>query len=117
MLTLSALMPPLSPLGEFEVVVLLAVLHNGSEAYGSTIRQAIEARTGRPVSRGAVYVTLDRLEDKGLLRSSLGEALAERGGRPRRYHRLTPRGLKALRSSLDRLTRMRVGLEPLLEKP
>jgi DNA-binding PadR family transcriptional regulator len=108
-------MSALSSLGEFEVIVLLAVLHASDQAYGSTIREAIEARTGRPVSRGAVYVTLDRLESKGLLRSSLGDTMAERGGRPRRYYRTTARGLRAVRASLDRLTRMRIGLEPLLE--
>ena len=75
-----------APLGEFEVVVLMAALHLGreAEAFGSAIRDEIERRTGRAVARGAVYITLDRLEDKGLLASDFGEATAKRGGRQKR---------------------------------
>lgn len=108
-------------LGEFEIMVLLAVLHLSSGdagpadvAYGSTIVREITARTGRDVSRGAVYVTLDRLEVKRLLTSRAGDAPPERGGRPRRVYRVTAAGLKATRHSLSVLARMQAGLEPVI---
>lgn len=103
-------------LGEFEVVVLMAVLHVGDEAFGSAIRDELEARSGRPASRGAVYITLDRLEEKGLLRSALKDATSARGLRPRRYFALTPDGTAALRSSLKLVARMHKGLEGALGK-
>lgn len=103
-----------APLGEFEVVVLMAVLHLEGAAWGSAIRDEIERRSGRPVSRGSVYVTLDRLEDKGLLASRQQAASAARAGRPRRLFAVTPRGLEAVRGSLAQLARMSAGLEPLL---
>ncbi len=90
-------------LGEFEVVVLLAILRLGADAYGTTVRDEIERRTGRAVSRGAVYITCERLEEKGLLKSAVGEPLPERGGRPRRFYRVSARGMKSLRSSLGML--------------
>ena len=99
------------PLGEFELIVLLAVLQLGEQAYGVPVREEILRRTGRDVARGAVYVTLDRLSRKGYLRSRLGEATAERGGRPKRYFEMTARGSRALRESLAALERMREGLE------
>jgi PadR family transcriptional regulator, regulatory protein PadR len=98
------------PLGEFELVVLLAVLQRDGEAYGVPVRDEIVQRTGRDVARGAVYVTLDRLSRKGYLRSRLADATAERGGRPKRYFELTARGSRALRESLSALERMRQGL-------
>lgn len=103
-----------APLGEFEVVVLMAAMHLGRDAFGSSIREEIERRTGRAVSRGAVYITLDRLEDKGLLASEAGEASAKRGGRPKRLFRVTPAGIKAVKHSLSLLARMHKGLEPIL---
>jgi DNA-binding PadR family transcriptional regulator len=106
-------MPP-APLGEFEVVVLLAVLHLRDDAYGSSIRDDIEGRAGRPVSRGAVYITLDRLEQKGLLTSKLGGATPGRGGRPKRLFRVTAAGVKAIKQSVASLVRMHRGLEPIL---
>lgn len=102
------------PLGEFESVVLMAVLHLGAGAYGSAIRDEIERRTQRPVSRGAVYVTLERLEEKGLAASKLGGANEARGGRPKRLFRVTPGGVRALKYSIATLARMHDGLEPLL---
>ena len=99
-------------LGEFEVVVLMAVLHLGEEAYPPAVRAVIEARTGRAAARGAVYVTLDRLEAKRLLTSRLLEAGA--GGRPRRYYRASARGLQALRRAVAGMERMRQGLEAVL---
>lgn len=98
------------------MLVLMAVLHLGEDGYAPAVRTAIEARTRRPVSRGAVYVTLDRLDAKRLLTSRL--AGAERGdgaGRPRRYYRVSARGLAALRRALAAVAQMRAGLEPLLE--
>jgi DNA-binding PadR family transcriptional regulator len=103
-----------APLGEFEVVVLMAALHLDGEGNGPAILSAIETRTGRRVSRGSVYITLDRLEDKGLLVSRLGEPSAARGGRPRRLFRVTAAGVKAVKHSLATLARMHKGLEPLL---
>jgi len=102
-------------LGEFEVVILLAVLRTGPGAYGSGIRDEIERRAGEAPARGAVYVTLDRLERKGYLRSSVGDAADDRGGRPRRYYRVSARGMAMLRKSLAVVTRMREGLESVLE--
>jgi PadR family transcriptional regulator, regulatory protein PadR len=107
-------MPSFAILGEFEAVVLMAVLHLGDDAYGSAIRDEIERRTGRPAARGAVYVTLDRLEGKGLLASKTGEASDSRGGRPKRVFRATPWGVASLKRALAMVTRMHRGLEPLL---
>jgi DNA-binding PadR family transcriptional regulator len=93
-------------LGEFEQLVLLAVLSLGDAAYAVPVRREIQRATQRTVTRGAVYITLDRLEQKGLLTSVLGESLPERGGRARRYYRATPVALAALRrhrASLDRM--------------
>jgi PadR family transcriptional regulator, regulatory protein PadR len=101
-------------LGEFEVVVLLAVLHLGDAAFGSAIRDEIERRSRRRVSRGAVYITLDRLEDKGLLASRLADASDRRGGRPKRFFSVTAAGLKAVKHSIRMLARMQKGLEPLI---
>lgn len=106
-----------APLGEFEVLILLAVLRLGADAYPPAVRADIERRTGRPLSRGAVYVTLDRLTAKGLLGSRLLEPADVKPGRPRRYYRLTPRGLNGLRRALAAVDGMRSGLEALLEKP
>ncbi len=103
-----------APLGEFEVVVLMAALHLGGDAFSSAIRDEIEARTGRTVARGAVYITLDRLEDKGLLASKLGESTVRRGGRPKRLFRVTASGVKAVKHSVSVFARMHKGLEPLL---
>ncbi len=106
-----------SPLGEFEVLVLMSVLHLADGAYPPAVRAAIETRTGRPVSRGAVYVTLDRLEGKRLLTSRLADADRTGSGRPRRFYRASARGLTALRRALSAVARMRVGIEPLLDEP
>ena len=107
-------MPSVAVLGEFEAVVLMGVLHLEDLAYGSAIRDEIERRAGRPVSRGAVYITLERLEEKGLLASRMEEGPAVRGGRPRRLFRATPAGIKALKRAVALVTRMHRGLEPIL---
>lgn len=84
-------------LGEFEVLVMFAVLVlERSGAYGVTIREEIEARTGRRVSTGAVYTALDRLSERGYVRSEVGEPTAERGGRRKRFYQLEPAGTAAL---------------------
>jgi PadR family transcriptional regulator PadR len=103
-----------APLGEFEVTVLMAVLHLSDAAAGTMVRNEIARRTGRAVARGAVYVTLDRLETKGLLTSRLDKATPERGGHPRRFFKVTELGLKRVRQALTMVERMRAGLEPLL---
>jgi DNA-binding PadR family transcriptional regulator len=101
------------PLGEFEVLILLAVLRLADDAYPPSVRTEIETRARRSVQRGAVYVTLDRLESKGLLTSRVAEG--DGGlGRPRRIYRVTPRGLRAVRRALSAVERMRVGLDPVL---
>ena len=95
-------------LGEFEHLVLLAVLRLSEEAYAVPIRETIATHSGRSVARGALYTTLDRLEQKRLLRSTMGDALPERGGRPRRYYTVTPAGLasiRAARAAIDNLSR------------
>jgi PadR family transcriptional regulator len=98
-------------LGEFEQVVLLAILRLEGDAYAPAILEEIEARTGRPSSRGSIYVTLDRLESKGMLESSQSAGPAERGGRPRRYYALTADGITALRESRDALRSLWQGVE------
>ena len=83
-------------LGEFEELVLLAVGGLGEEAYAVPIQQEIEQRASRPATMGAVYAALDRLEGKACLRSWLGEPTSERGGRKKRYYRVTGAGRAAL---------------------
>jgi DNA-binding PadR family transcriptional regulator len=93
-------------LGEFEQIVLLAVARSEDEAYGMGIRREIEARSGRPVTIGAVYATLDRLTAKGLLQAR-DESTA---GRARRFFAITPAGIDALEASRDLQARMWSGL-------
>ncbi|HEY7566059.1 MAG TPA: PadR family transcriptional regulator [Gemmatimonadaceae bacterium] len=101
-------------LGDFEQLVLLAILQLRGDAYGVPIVDEIERRTGRTVSRAAVYVTLRRLEEKGLVSSWLSESTPERGGKPRRCVRVEPRGLELLRESREAVNRMWRGLGPRL---
>ena len=86
-------------LGEFEYLMLTAAARLGDEAYGAAIRQEIEDATGSPCSIGALYTTLDRLEDKGLLKSWLSNPTPERGGRSKRHYRLESSGERALRDA------------------
>lgn len=99
-------------LGEFEQLVLLAVLRLDDAAYAVPIRREIQARTRRLPARGAVYITLDRLEEKGYLESRLADPTKERSGRPRRYYRVRPAGVRALEHSWAALRLMWEGLEP-----
>lgn len=101
-------------IGEFEKLVLLAILRLREQAYGAAVLDELERRTGRSVSDGAVYVALRRLEEKGLVESRAGEARAERGGRPRKYFTVQPDGLKALRESRAAWDALAKGLDELL---
>jgi PadR family transcriptional regulator PadR len=97
-------------IGEFEQLVLLAVLRLGQNAHGAIIREEIIDRTGRSVSRGAVYAGLDRLEEKGFLKSWLGAATAERGGRAKRHYEMTANGELALSTAFHAVKRMAQGV-------
>jgi PadR family transcriptional regulator, regulatory protein PadR len=100
-------------LGEFEQMVLLAILQLGDDVYGVPIVDEIERRTGRSVSRAAVYVTLRRLEKKGLLESWMGEPIDERGGKARRMVRVRPEGRRLVLESRQAMDAMWEGLGPL----
>jgi DNA-binding PadR family transcriptional regulator len=99
-------------LGEFEQMVLLAILHVEGEAYGVPIVEEIERRTGRTVSRAAVYVTLRRLEKRGLVTSWMGEPTGERGGKARRCVRVEREGVELLRESRRAMESMWDDLDP-----
>ncbi len=98
-------------LGEFELVVLIAVARHGSDAYGMTVYDEIRETTGREVSVPAVYVTLTRLEQKKYVSSRKGTPTSDRGGRPKKMYRLRPRGVRALEQSRDMLDRLWDGVE------
>jgi DNA-binding PadR family transcriptional regulator len=102
-------------LGEFEHIVLLAILRLDGDAYAIPIREEIEARTGRSVARGALYTALERLEAKRCVRSRMGDPLPERGGRSRRYFTVTAAGMASIRASRRSLLRLWQGLEERLE--
>jgi PadR family transcriptional regulator, regulatory protein PadR len=97
-------------LGSLEHLVLLALVRLGDNAYGMTVRREIEERTGRGLSIGAIYATLERLEAKGYVRSEIGEPTAERGGRGKRIFRLEARGEAALFASQQALRSMTAGI-------
>jgi DNA-binding PadR family transcriptional regulator len=98
-------------LGEFEQIILLAILRLAGDAYGVSIRSEIEKCTGRVPAPGAVYTTLDRLEEKGLVRSRTGDPTPERGGRSKRYFTVSASGLKALTQAQRSYQRLLEGLE------
>ena len=98
-------------LGEFEQLVLLALVRVGDEAYGVPVHEELASRARRTVSLAAVYKTLERLEAKGYVSSRIGEPTAERGGRRRKYFALEAPGRQALRESLATLRRMTAGIE------
>jgi DNA-binding PadR family transcriptional regulator len=101
-------------LGSFELMVLLAIIHLGDAAYGVTIAREIEARTRRDVVRRSVYAALDRLQDKGYVRSRLGAPTPERGGRAKRYFQATAHGSREARSTQQALSTLWLG-PPALE--
>jgi DNA-binding PadR family transcriptional regulator len=105
---------PREALGQFEELVLLAVLHLGNGTYGVPIIREIEERTGRDVAPAAVYVALQRLEKKGVIATTLASPGGSRG-KPRRHVSLEPEAVDLLRASHRTMTRMWAGLEPLLE--
>ena len=96
-------------LGEFEIYVMLALAHLGPEAYGITIRQEITRRTGREIAIGAVYATLSRLGDKGLVRYELSEPQPVQGGRARKHFTLTAAGERSLAHATRMFARMMQG--------
>ena len=102
-------------LGEFEQMVLLSIVRLEDAAYGLAIRNELRDVAGRMPSSGSLYTTLDRLEKKGLVASKRGEATPDRGGRPRRYVKVTPEGLVLLARSRDRLLALWDGVEGVLD--
>ncbi len=103
-------------LGEFEHIVMAAVLRLDGEAYGTRIIQEIEDATGTRVKSGSLYITLDRLEAKGYVTSRVADPEPGRGGRPKRYMTVTPAGLRILKRARDVMLTMWQGLESRLEK-
>ena len=103
-------MPRGEYLGELEQVVMLAVARLEDDAYGMSIRREIESRSGRSVAIGAVYSTLERLEDKGFVRSGEKAATPDRDGRARRFFHLTRAGITALQAASEMQARMWSGL-------
>lgn len=104
-----------SPLGEFELLVLLATISLGDAAYPVSIAADIETRTGRKANRTTVLITLERLEDKDLVTSRYGDPSPERGGRAKRFFSVKPRGLQAVRQSIERIQTMSEGLAAVLK--
>ena len=93
-------------LGDFELMVMLAVMRLGDNAYGIPISQVIEQQSGREVALGSVYAALERLEARGQVSSHLGKPTAERGGRAKRYFRVTPSGLRKVRETQQALIKL-----------
>lgn len=106
-------MTRLSPPGEFEQIVLLAILRLGEDAYGVTIRGEIAACTRREPAPGALYTTLDRMEEKGLVKSHLGDPTPQRGGRAKRYFAVTRKGIAAVTSAQQSYQNLLLGLDVL----
>jgi len=102
------------PLGEFETLVLMAILRLGEQAYGMRIHVELEEQAGRGSSYGALYTTLDRLEQKGYVSSSTGEPTPERGGRAKKYFQIKEPGEAALKQAIAATRSMARGLEPIL---
>jgi PadR family transcriptional regulator PadR len=103
-------------LGEFEHLVLATALRLKG-GYGAELMRELEERTGRQTQGGALYITLDRLEKKGYVSSTMGEADPKRGGRPKRFIRVTPEGVRVLAQHREALLRVWEGLERTLEEP
>lgn len=109
-------MPSRSSLGELELVVLLGLMRAGEGAHGAAIREEIARTTGREITPGAIYPTLDRLEQRGLVRSSMGAPVAERGGRAKRHFVLLKPGLDEVRRTWKQYAQLATGLETALLK-
>lgn len=95
-----------SYLGEFELMLLLAIIHLGDDAYGVPISRELEMHRGRDVSMGSVYAALERLEAKGLIASSIGDPTPERGGKAKRYFQITQEGLRQVHETRRVLTKL-----------
>ncbi len=108
-------MPSRNSLGELELLVLLALFRLGEGAYGASVRDEIRQRTGRRVTPGAIYPTLDRLERKGLVRSYAGDPVPERGGRSKRHFVIERAGLRELRRAWGQYAALADGIERELE--
>jgi PadR family transcriptional regulator, regulatory protein PadR len=104
-------MPPPLNLGEFEQLLLLAILRLREDAYGVTIRAELADRAGRTVAPGALYTALERLEQKGLIVSRMGDSTPQRGGRAKRYVTVTAAGMKALTRAISAYERLLDGLD------
>jgi len=102
-----------NPISNFELMVMLALIRLGDEAYGVPISKEIEEQSGHDVAIGSVYAALERLQKRALVVGSLGEATAERGGRAKRYFRMTNKGLKVVRETQQTLTRLWSGIPKL----
>lgn len=102
-------------LAELEFLLLLSILQVGDEAYAVPIAEEIQRRVGRSVARAAIYVTLQRLEERGLVSSWFGDPLPERGGKARRYYRVEPEGRAMVRDTRDAFRSMWEGLDTALE--
>ena len=100
-------------LGQFELMVLLAILQAGEDAYGVPIARQIEETTGKEVALGSIYAALERLEEKGLVTSSMGDPTPERGGRAKRYFRVTGKGVREAREAQRTLKKLWRGLPQL----
>ena len=103
-------------LGEFEQMILLALVRQGEEAYGASIRREIVDRSGREASAGAVYTVLERLESAGMVTSFTGEPTSERGGRRRKHYRVTRDGARLLHDAQESMNRMAEGLDARLAR-
>ena len=106
-------MPKRNNLGDFELMVMLALLRLGDDAYGVPISREIEQQSGREVALGSVYATLERLEGRGLVSSHLGKPTAERGGKAKRYFRVTSNGLRKVKETRRTLIKLWHGLPEL----
>lgn len=104
--------PPI--LGEFEQIVMLALVRLGSDAYGASVCGEIESRGDRGVSVSAVHTTLERLEQKGLVKSRIGDPTPQRGGKRKRHYEMTALGMKSLQASYRSIRNMAEGIEHLL---
>ena len=109
-------MSNVSPLGEFEQIVLLTILRLGDSAYGVSIRNEMETCAGRKTTPGALYTTLERLEQKGLLTARSGEPTPERGGRAKRFYKVTKEGRNRLAAAQSAFQRLLTGLNLVEEK-
>ncbi len=106
-------MPNPNAISNFELMVLLALIRLGDEAYGVPISQEIEEHSGHDVALGSIYAALERLQHRGFVSSTVGEPTPERGGRAKKYFKITGKGLKVVQETQQTLTRMWKGLPKL----